>query len=488
MAQRRSRLLKFGAALVAIGCASLGPAAFADAGGAQRIKIDPAMSGAMQNLLRIRNGEAGATSAEAPAPTPPTDPISLVNNPTADLTNHDTQSETTVIFAAGKNAVSGFNDSGSYNGANNHFTGWSYSADGGKHWTDAGILPTDGVGDAGDPSMAYDVMRNQVYFATLGFNNSAVLRFFTSTDQGHTFGPAVNPAAGNGGGAFLDKEWIAVDNWPGTGQGNVYLVYRDFGAGGGMKFNRSTNGGVNWSNAITVLPNAGQGAWVTVGPDHSVYYFFLDTGNIIKVRRSTDLGLTFGAATTVIDELSTGVNGDVGLGGFRSNGFPQAVVSPSGVIFASYNDNPAGGDRADVYLKTSIDNGATWSVATKVNDDATTNDNWSPSIALNTNGSRIAIGYYDRSADGANNQIQRRIRTGTVNAGGTIVFNASVSLSPNFPPVFGQDPVINSVYMGDYDQIAGTKKGFLTTWGDNRDSDAFFAHQPDVRRAVVKVL
>ncbi|HMB08501.1 MAG TPA: hypothetical protein VKP69_32815, partial [Isosphaeraceae bacterium] len=79
------------------------------------------------------------------------------------------------------------------------------------------------------------------------------------------------------------------------------------------------------------------GAWVTVGPDHSVDVFWLDqsagsgTPNIIKMRKSTDLGVTFGAPVTVATLSTTGINGGLGLtfsntnsSPFRSNAFPEA--------------------------------------------------------------------------------------------------------------------------------------------------------------------
>ena len=480
---RRRRIILCVAGVVAMGVTTLAPAS-AQTRGASPAKINPAMSGALQTVLSLRSGGASAGAAAIAAPT---NPATLVNNPASDLTSQDTQSETTIVASGGTQAVVAFNDSGSFSGTSDHFTGYSYSPDG-RTWTDMGVLPTDAIGDAGDPSLAYDSLRGRVYLSTLAFNRSDVLRLFTSTDGGQTFGPAVNPAPGNGAGAILDKEWLTVDNWAGAGQGNAYLAYRDFGGGGGMKFNRSVDGGVTWSNAINLLANDGQGAWVTVGPDHAVYYFFLSgAANQLKVRKSVDQGLTFGPAVLIVDLLTTGVNGDLTLGGgFRGNAFMQAVVSSTGVIYGVYNDNPAGVDKGDVYLTTSTDGGATWSVGTKVNDDVGTSDNWQPAVALTPTGTRIAVGYYDRSADPANVLLQRRIRIGTVGVGGAVTFGASVSLSPSFPSVIGQDPVINTTYMGDYDQIAGVGRGFITVWGDNRDSNTFHAHQPDVRRALVR--
>ena len=156
-----------------------------------------------------------------------------------------------------------------------------------------------------------------------------------------TTAPASRPrstAAPNISGGSTDKEWIAVDNNPGPGQGTVYLVYRDFGSGNGIYLTKSTNQGATWTNGDTDLiasGNAGnvQGANVAVGPDHSVYAFYYDataTPATIKVRRSTNGGTSFGAPTVVTTLASAGVNGDLGLSpGFRTSGFPQGAVNPS---------------------------------------------------------------------------------------------------------------------------------------------------------------
>ena len=45
----------------------------------------------------------------------------LVNIPAADLTFRDTQNGTAIVRGAGNSVIIAFNDSGSQNGANNHF-------------------------------------------------------------------------------------------------------------------------------------------------------------------------------------------------------------------------------------------------------------------------------------------------------------------------------------------------------------------------------
>ena len=172
----------------------------------------------------------------------------LANNPGEDLTAQDTQSETTlVVFGPGgidNTACSGFNDSGSFIDGAIKFTGFSQSTNGGTTWTDKGTLPTNANGDAGDPVLARSSLTGKIFFSTLQFSGSGI-RVFPSTDNCSTFAAPVQGAPGKTNG-LQDKEWIAVDNFPGSGQGNVYLVERDFGSGNGIYFFRSTDNGVTF--------------------------------------------------------------------------------------------------------------------------------------------------------------------------------------------------------------------------------------------------
>ncbi len=266
----------------------------------------------------------------------------LVNDPAADLSALDTQSETALTLATNGNIIVGFNDSGSFL-FGDHFTGYSVSTDGGASFVDQGTLPDSASGDVGDPVLATDTTSGTIYFTALNFISlfgvESGLQLFRSFDNGITFTEPVNCAPGFGGGDFLDKPWMTVDNFPGEGQGNVYVVFTNFEGGGedsrpgGIYLTRSTNGGDTWTpNGGRVITNeCGQGAYVTVGPDHSVYVFWWDCSAApqerILMRKSTNFAQNFGPAITVATLNTTGTNGDLGLE-FRTSAFPQAAVDP----------------------------------------------------------------------------------------------------------------------------------------------------------------
>jgi len=425
-------------------------------------------------LEREKNGEFPYQGSQLPSDVP-FDALTNNNNGSTG-TQGFTQSETTVV-AFGNTVVVGYNDSGSNAGGSNKFTGWSRSTDGGNTFTDLGALPTNAGGDAGDPVLARNETSGRIYFATLGFSVPTI-QVFHSDDNGLTWSLPVN---GTPGGASEDKEWIVVDNFAGAGNGNVYLVSRNFGAGNGIFFYRSTDNGATFGPTGGVnIVTGNQGAFVVVSPNHSVSVFWF-AGTNIQARKSTDQGLTFGAPVTVASGLVGGVNGDLGLtgtrqgtataAGFRSSEFPHAAVNPvTGNLYVTYDNKGAGTDKADVFLTQSTDGGLTWNAPLKINDDATTTDQWQPTLAVTPDGANLGIFYYSRQEDTAGNNLFKYYgRTATI-SGGTLSFSPSFAISdtPSLPE-FGRDAVVNSVYMGDYNTAFATSGAFHVSWSDNRD-------------------
>jgi hypothetical protein len=240
-----------------------------------------------------------------------------------------------------------------------------------------------------------------------------------------------------------------------------------------------------------LAPDYSHGGFVTVGPDHSVCVFWWDGTSArrrILMRKSTDHGASFAPAVVVISLNQSSFSGDLGLNdGFRTDSFPRASVNPvSGHIYVAFNDSTAGGG-ADVFLVQSTDGGASWSLPIRVNDDATTHDQWQPALTVAPDGNHLFIGFYDRRLDPANYLIDTFGAIGTV-SGSNITFGRNFLITTEaFPPVVGQDGGINPKYMGDYDQVVADQSFFYYTWADNRASNAFHLHQPDVRLAKIPI-
>jgi hypothetical protein len=449
-------------------------------------------------VLRLDYSHGGTASQPVDQGAQPDTPTNvLVNDPAEDGSNpSDYHSETTLLAADNNTIISAFNDSTFQN--NNHLTGVGVSTDGGQSFVDKGVLPNTSAGDAGDPVLARDAVTGRVYLSTLAYTNSNLLYVYHSDDNGNTFSQPVNAAPGRN---FLDKEWLAVDNNGGSAQGNVYLIVRDFGSGNnqGIYMFRSTDQGATFGPNGGVLIASGasynvQGAYVTVGPDGTVYAFwFVDSFSggptpAIMMRKSTDQGLTFGPAVTVttLTPTTTGYNGDLGMN-FRTNKFPQAIVNPvNNDIYVTFDDK-RGPARSDVFLTQSTDGGATWSTPQKINDDNTSADHWNPALAVTPNGADVGVFWYDRrNASTQNGNIDRYGAIGSV-SGHTVTFAPNMQITDqSFPEEFGHVGGIVSNYMGDYDQAVATNNFFYLTWEDNRlPSLGHAGHAQDVRFAEI---
>lgn len=398
-----------------------------------------------------------------------------VNDPTLDIIGTQrTQSETAVLRGSGNNVLSAYNDSGFFASATQVFTGFSTSSDGGVTWTDRGFIPPGAVGHFGDPVLARHNASGRIYQATLAGTTNG-MNIYSSTDDGLTWSAAVNGAPGTASSSG-DKEWIAVDNFAGSGNGNVYHAYRDFGTGGGMRFTRSTDSGATFGPTPgQLIASTGQGAYAVVGADHAVYYFWLDSvgGQTVKVRKSTDQGLTFAAAVNIGPALNTtGTNGGLTIpAGFRSNAFPSCAANPTNanILYCVNNDIGTGGtDRGEIFFQQSTDGGATWATRGRVNADTGTNVQWNPSLTIRPDGTALAVAWYDSRSDTANRRFERFAAVGTI-SGATVTFGPNFVISNSSgTPVFGADSVVNSVYMGDYDQMDASNTNFFSTHVDTR--------------------
>jgi hypothetical protein len=205
-----------------------------------------------------------------------------------------------------------------------------------------------------------------------------------------------------------------------------------------------------------------------VGPNGEVYVAWLGRDNsTINIRRSDDNGQTFinpiaaNGTVVAINQIPDTLNGSIRADSFVS----IAVDQNSGAAYIVYAAS-SGNDNASVFLVKSIDQGQHWTAPLKVNDDATTTDQWMPSVAVNSTG-EVGVMFYDRRNDPSNMNIDVYMAVSS-DGGATFLANQRITTA-SFPPAVNFDPRIANNYMGDYNHLVADGTRFYMVWGDNRD-------------------
>lgn len=264
----------------------------------------------------------------------------LINNPNGQPPG-STQSENS-IAALGRYVVAGWNESFD-TVVPRSFSGFGYSSDGGKTWTDGGTLPHASTVDftVGDPSLAVDDEGN-FYYASLYTPDAQNLGVSVSRGRfrGQTFrfGPPVIASMPRDDEGGLDKEWLAAD----PKSGALYLTYTRFFLTGASQIElvRSRDRGRTWSEPVVIsdtTTESTQGSRPVVGPNHEVYvvYAAVDLADFtyhMRIRKSTNQGRRFGSTVDIGErrgEAGISPNLVTGPPGFnRSSGveFPSIAV------------------------------------------------------------------------------------------------------------------------------------------------------------------
>src|SRR5204863_700893 len=122
----------------------------------------------------------------------------------------------------------------------------------------------------------------------------------------------------------------------------------------------------------------------------------------------------------------------------------------------------------------------------RVNDDATTTDQWEPSVSVDNTNGRVYVNWFDSRVDPANNLLTNLYGSYSTNGGVTFTANdkiSDVAMNPNNMRV-GQPG--GESYIGDYIGIAAAKNTSYSAWMDARNNNlgSFVGFYPDYAMTV----
>jgi hypothetical protein len=370
----------------------------------------------------------------------------------------------------------------------------SYTTNGGASWTH-GTVATNAA--CCDGQAAWDTFGN-LFLVYLNAGDTAV-NLIVSTNGGMTFGSPITIATGPAGGP--DQPSIAV------GSGSVWVDWNNDGDDDGDMFARGAPvtglGGLGgFGPAQTIPGGTGTYGGIAVGPGGKVILTYMTpetTQGPVTIYCNTDAdGLGpggFGARVTVTASNVGGYDYIPAQSG-------RSVDSESGVvwdatggpfnnrIYLVYADETVNENNdTEILMRTSDNDGTTWSAPVRVNDDATTRSQFNPYVALDRGSGTVAVGFHDARND-----------NGTVGAGGTnslpnddaeywatYTTNGGASFAPNVRLSGGWSNAAAagaSTDYGDYEGQVAENGKFYAIWADNANCDGLnpngTAHQFDL--------
>jgi len=334
--------------------------------------------------------------------------------------------------------------------------GWGYTTDGGTTWTFPGVLENNVF--RSDPVTNSNEIGQFFY---LSLQSDVNLSFFCddlwrSLNGGQSW-TLLSGERGAGGG---DKEWFTIDKTGGPGHGFQYQSDDGINcSGGGVEFQRSTDGGVTWQAPI-VVPNGTDLGTLDVDTNGNLFIGGEGFSNFSCVRSSN---AQIGGQTPTFDR-STQVNmgGSIGSGGINPAGLDGQLFLAIDRSGGSTNNNiymlasvvPPGRSTTDVMFVRSTDGGLTFSAPRRINDDPVNPSKWHwfGTLSVAPNGRLDSVWYDTRNA--ANNTDSQLFYSFSTDGG--VTWSANVAVSNAFNPFEGYP---NQSKIGDYITIVSDSTG-----------------------------
>ncbi|MBK8552107.1 MAG: exo-alpha-sialidase [Ignavibacteria bacterium] len=319
-----------------------------------------------------------------------------------------------------------------------------------------------------DPWSAFDSLGRLTYGS--GVTGQYVYR---SSNGGATYGPAILSVSGN------DRNTLAADQTNGPYSNYLYAAITP------GNFSRSTNNGLNWSQTYT-SSNTIPGTMIAVGPNGATQggcvIYVTNTGTTANVtytfHRSTNGGANFSvmSSQTVAGYVGTlNSAGRLVINNGRTRPYPMIAMDNSygpyrGRLYLVYASNvPAGnGNKPDIILQYSTDQGATWSSRITVNDNANPqlSDQWFPAIWCEKETGRLYIKWYDTRENPASYAVNVYA---TYSDNGGTSFAANQKLTTTSWTYPNPSCAANTnCYRGDYDGMTANTKAGFAVWYDGR--------------------
>lgn len=373
--------------------------------------------------------------------------------------------------------------------------GFVTSFDGGCTWKDGGALPGFNAQTVtSDPSFAFGP-HGEVYAAVL-YDSAAEsgIAVYASHDGGKTFEAPVKVFGASANDIFSDKPWMTVDQTSGAHAGDIYVAW-SYDHGYGCGYGNFCHQNLAFSLAQLIEGSAlfcanptgdhspdayacdgALGVIPVVQPDGTVvivtayedvtgqYINGLAPTRLIEVL-SRDGGKTW--SKPVFINFVDDVYGWFPPERYRNTTLPAFACDPkTGQLYLAWSNK--GTRDADILFSTSRDDGRTWSIPIRVNDDGLNDgaNQFQPQLAVAPDGV-ISVSFFDTRVD-PHHLLVDVFLAQSINHGVSFLQNARVT-SRSFDPVVGAPTdEYGSLFIGDYQGLAADNMFAHAMWNDAR--------------------
>ena len=332
------------------------------------------------------------------------------------------------------------------------------STDGGATWGAAGA----GIGaSCCDNVAAWDAFGN--LFVVNISSPLGTINLFLSTDGGANF--TLLQAIDTGS---VDQPSVKA------AAGSVWVTWND----GTIKARGAAVTGLGAIGAFTAEQAAGAGQFgdIEIGPTGQVVVTYQSSNSPCPctIFAATDAnGIAAGGFSPRVTVSSTNVNtfdfipaqsgrsidAEANLAWDRSGG------AFNGRLYIAYTDEaPDESNDTNNFVRFSTDNGATWSAAVRVNDDATTRSQFLPNVSIDQTTGNLAVTWHDARNDAANGSAQF---WGAVSDTGGSSFGANFQISAG---TSNDNAAGSGVDYGDYTTSTFNAGLLYPVWSDNSNS------------------
>ena len=347
------------------------------------------------------------------------------------------------------------------------------SVDGGVVWLTSNggdALIADGndglVAACCDPTIAWDTFGN-LYISYISSDLQSI-PIAISTDGGATFSQLTSIPGGNvdqptvttgpGLGGVGQALWITYDQSGTQARGAAIagLGAANVGALGAAQ----PVTGVNQFGDIVIGPN---GQVVVTGQDDTQIQVNTDldglgplgfSGAVIASTTNVD---TFDA---ILSQPSRTIDAEAGLAYDRSGG------ARNGRLYLVYTDELVDENNdTEIFVRTSDDNGATWSNRVRVNDDTTSNSQWFGKIAVDQTTGDVGTVWYDARNSPSNTTVQL---FGSISSDGGATWDTNTRISAG--TINGTVSATGGLQLGDYIGLTFIAGVLHPSWSDNSNS------------------